>query len=392
MRFNDPGFLRDVIGMPVAHLAAFRQVAAGQRCVIIVRATGPTCLGPLEEGYDTKGYRIHGKSCTWGPMAGFVLRDPRLNKYGTAKEAYNRAQHHEALERDHEGQGWNASTTPLKISEARVSWLTGKGLIQVTSKGKDRLDGVAEHRSGIRFYYSLIRDDGNLYGVYFDNTRLAQSWRQEKGTSVAPYHPKWGERYEAMLAMTNPPEHRLSRLESYKNAVTGDYDLFAVWPYVENYDASLGGDDHRPLGTVKGSVGAEERHNAEVLERSFTRGGQGTKLGNITGRIYMVCQMINSIVGRHVLWHSDESARPFLDDVDLPILAVTPAGGYIGLENIADVKAFIASCIAERIHVTVSNAWAQNPTAKFPNRLGSDYARFVPADGVRRIVPDWYNR
>jgi hypothetical protein len=40
----------------------------------------------------------------------------------------------------------------------------------------------------------------------------------------------------------------------------------------------------------------------------------------------------------------------------------------------------------------LSNAWAQNATADKPNRLGSGYAGFVPADGVRIIVPDWYNR
>ena len=42
-----------------------RQVALGQKCVIIVRATGPTCLGPLEEGHDTKGYWMGGVQ--WGP-------------------------------------------------------------------------------------------------------------------------------------------------------------------------------------------------------------------------------------------------------------------------------------------------------------------------------------
>lgn len=72
----------------------------------MVRATGPTCLGLLEEGYDTKGYRIHGKSCNWGPMAGFVLRDPRLNKSGTVKEGFNRRKHNEALNLDDENQGW----------------------------------------------------------------------------------------------------------------------------------------------------------------------------------------------------------------------------------------------------------------------------------------------
>src|SRR5580693_9311219 len=97
MRFNDQGFLTGTIGMPVAHKQAFLDVAADQRCVIMVRATGPTCHGLLEEGYDTKGYRIHGKSCDWGPMAGFVMRDPRLNKYGRAKADFNRKKHEEAL-------------------------------------------------------------------------------------------------------------------------------------------------------------------------------------------------------------------------------------------------------------------------------------------------------
>jgi hypothetical protein len=44
------------------------------------------------------------------------------------------------------------------------------------------------------------------------------------------------------------------------------------------------------------------------------------------------------------------------------------------------------------IHVTLSNAWAQDVTEAKPNRLGAGYCRYVPADGVRIIVPDWYNR
>lgn len=393
-RTNDPVFLEHTIGMPMPHMQAFLTVAVQEKCMISVRATGPTCHGLLAEGYDTKGYRIHGKSCDWGPMAGFVLRDPRLNKYGTSKAGFNREKHLEAIQLDHEGQGWKASVTPLKISQKRVDWLTANGKIQVQQKG-GRLDGHASHPSGISFYYSLIPEDG-LYGVYFDNTRLAQQWMQEKGGAVVTYHPKWGSYYEPMLAMTNPPDHRLKSGEHYLNAITGDYDLFAVWPMASSYDASPYGPDHRPLGTVKGSVGAAERSNVERLERHFTEvyapGGQGTKLGNITPRLYFICQLINSIVGRHVLWHSDEAARPFLDDVDLPIMAFTPGGHYIGIETILDFKSFIATCEQAGIYVTLSNAWAQDPTRKHPNRLGSDYARYVPPDGVRILVPDWYNR
>lgn len=498
MKRNNPDFLINTIGMPEPHKAAFLTVAAQQRCVIIVRATGPTCHGPLSEGYDTKGYRIHGKSCDWGPMAGFVMRDPRLNKYGLGKAKFNRSKHKEALRDDHEGQGWLAATTPLKISLARVHWLTQRGLIKVTAgktseplkyaewmrdtnngalairsdalksvdkalqryeqssnvsnfeelkragdvlfatmgprwsqdarnrKGSlnqlwslikenrdrnfalDRLDGTATHPSGISFRYSLIKE-GNVYGVYFDKTRPDDAWEQEgvilkMDAATFPH----GFQYEPMMAMTNPPGHRLRPGEHYLNAITGDYDLFAVWAFVKGdkkYDAGAYGDDHRPLGTVKGSVGQAERQNADRLERHFALKPPnaaaprprvednfvGTKLGNITPRIYMVCQMINSIVGRHVLWHSDEAARPYLDDMDLPVIAFTPAGNYIGIETVADMKQLIRVAEQAGIRVTLSNAWTQDPTAEVTKRLGADYARYVPADGERIIVPSWYN-
>jgi hypothetical protein len=396
IKYNDPAYLEDTIGMPQSHKQAFLMVANQEKCVIMVRATGPTCHGLLDEGYDTKGYRIHGKSCDWGPMAGFVMRDPKLNKYGLGKEKFNRDKHREAIDLDAEGQGWKASTTPLKISEKRIAWLKSKKLITVTPKGIDRLDGHATHTSGISFYYSLIKDptDVGVYGVYFDHTHSGPKFQQEIGTATLKYHPKYKASYETMLAMTNPPEHRQFHAEHYKNAITGDYDLFAVWPFVKGlnaYDASEYGLDHRPLGTVRGSNTSQERANVEHLEEHFTKSGQGTKLGNITPRIYMVCQMINSIVGRHVLWHSDEAARPFLDDVDLPIMAYTPAGNFFGIETITDFKAFISYCDGANIKVTLSNAWAQDPTAKHGKRLGAEYAKYVPADGVRTIVPDWYN-
>lgn len=104
-----------------------------------------------------------------------------------------------------------------------------------------------------------------------------------------------------------------------------------------------------------------------------------------------MCQLINSRIGRNVLWHIDEAARPFLRDVDLPVLAFSPAGSHIGIETIADFQRFIARALLDRIQVNLSNAWAQAPTDEHPKRLGVDYARFVPVDGVRIVAPDWYN-
>jgi len=412
MHFNNMDFLEDVIGMPYAHKTAFIDIARQQKVVIIVRATGPTCHGLLEEGYDTKGYRIHGKSCNWGPMAGFVMRDPRLNKSGAAGEAFNRGKHTEALYEDHEGQGWKASVTPLTISRARIHWLEAWGYITITSRLPGRMDGTAIHGEGanaIIFKYTLFQDPGrpDLWDVYFNNDP-AMPWQQEAAMSERVFHRKHGARYEAMLALTNPPEHRLSRSVSYLNAVTGDYDLFAVWPFAEKYNPNPYGADHRPLGTVRGlqnqfttdATGAprsalDQAQNIDRLERNFARvdgGLQGTKLGNITPRIYKCCQLVNSIIGRNVLWHSDEAARPYADDVDLPIIAFTPAGYFIGVESIRDFADLIRFCESEGVHVTLSSAWTQDPTARRPNRLGAQFEDRVPLDGRRVIVPDWYNR
>lgn len=391
MRYNDNGFMTQVIGMPPAHMEAFLAVARSQRCAILVRATGPTCHGLLAEGYDTKGYRIHGKSCDWGPMAGFVMRDPRLNKAGLAKEDFNRAKHKEALVDDAEGQGWKASTTPLYISQKRLGWLRDNGHLPNLSVMPYGYRGHAS-RGGVAFNYALVSVPGGLYSVCFDHDQPGPRWVQEAGRFAESLRNRSGR--EPMLAMTNPPDHcGLSRNAApHLKAITGDYDLFAVWPYAEHYNPRVGGDDHRPLGTVRGSNSPAERHNIEHLERNFTRGGQGTKLGNITHRIYLVCQLVNSMVEQQVLWHSDEAARPFLDDVDLPVVAFNPAGSFFGIETIEDFKTYIAACVQSGIHVSLSNAWAQDVVDGKPNRLGADYGRFVPADGVRIIVPDWYNR
>lgn len=423
VQFNNPLFRAGAIGMPHSHAAGFKTVAYSQRCMILTRATGPTCLQLLEQGYDTKGFRIHGKSCDWGPMAGFVLRDPRLNKYGMEKSKYNAKEHNEALTDQHARAGWTASVTPLKIYEARRRWLIEKKLIAVEQRGDDRWEGQAIHPSGIRFHYSLIRDRNNpeLFGVYLDRTKNGRNFQQERGGAAVRYDTKYGDMYEPLFAMTNPVEHRHIRSDehpdAFLNAVTGDYDLAAVWPYTTGpraYDPQ--GLDRRALGTVKAH---SQAHIIESMrERFFTKGegghpfvgSQGTKLGNITDRIYEVAQCLNSVIGgsrshsdgriwgpfprRNVLWHSDEAARPFVSDVDLPFFAIAPTGAEYGIESIADFRDFINECVGQGFRVTLAEGWALNPTADKPKRLGAAFAHLVPDHwhGRQIQVDQWYNR
>ncbi|WP_444927984.1 anthrax toxin-like adenylyl cyclase domain-containing protein [Microbulbifer sp. TRSA002] len=411
--FNNAALRQNLIGCPASHADAFKTTAASHRCVIIVRATGPTCTQLLEQGYDTKGFRIHGKSCDWGPMAGFVLRDPRLNKHGMRKAAYNRAQHQEAFTDNNSGAGWTASTTPLRLHQERVDWLIQNGKINVTRKTQDRYEGIASHPSGITFHYSLIRVNtclGDMWGVYVDKEKSRQSgFIQERGNIVVQYDTKYKDMYEPLLAMTNPVEHRHFRNEHPLNAITGDYDLFAIWPFkqgAKRFDRY--GDDRRILGTAQ--AWSQRQHIENQLERNFTTQGQGTKLGNITNRIYEVSQTLNSTIGgirnpragaghwgpfprRNVLWHSDEAARPYVNDIDLPLIAFTPARSEVVIQTLQAFREFIAMCRIHGVHVTLAEGWAMNPTNNKPDRLGQGYGRFVPRDWHfgQWIVPPWYN-
>ncbi|GAB2900999.1 hypothetical protein ACCI51_15630 [Microbulbifer echini] len=209
--------------------------------------------------------------------------------------------------------------------------------------------------------------------------------------------------------MTNPIEHRQFREEHPLNAITGDYDLFAIWPYKQGANRyNKYGNDRRMLGTTQ--AWSQRRRIASQLERYFTTQGQGTKLGNMTNRIYEVGQTVNSVIAniriprnrgsqwgpfpkRNVLWHSDEAARPFVNDVDLPLIAFTPARNEVVIQTLQGFKEFIDLCIKSGIKVTLAEGWAMNPSTEKPNRLGQGYNNLVPSDwrGGQWIVPPWYN-
>lgn len=424
LKINDRSFLRDVVGMPSTHAVKFLEVSRTTQCIILCRATGPTCLQLLKQGYDTKGFRVHAKSCDWGPMAGFVLRDPRLNKYGydplnPKKANYNQKEHAESETDRKSGAGWGSSTTPLKIYSERVDWLVRNGIIHVASRGSGLKEGTARHPAGLTFNYVLARDRTNpeLWKVLIDNTRNPVFLQETGHANPVPLNhmdrgrlvrmrqpwavPKGRRVFEPMLAVTNPRDHRSWTDNDFRNAITGDYDLFALWPFDAN-DYDPHGKDRRLLGT---SRGWSDRELIEVLERNFTEGGQGTKLGNMTDRLYEVCQFLNSAIGatrserwgpfpnRNVAWHSDEAARPFVDEVDLPIIALDGrARRHIGIETIRDFQTYVDQSIRAGVGVNLAEGWVLDPDPNTPNRLGARYRGYQATVHDSQIeVPDWYN-
>jgi len=91
--------------------------------------------------------------------------------------------------------------------------------------------------------------------------------------------------------------------------------------------------------------------------------------------------------------------------VDLPLIAFSPSGLEIGIENINDFKTFVDACIDEEINVTLAEGWILNPDPanRKGNRIGQGpgglYQSLVPKwrrgpGGApdKWNIPSWYNR
>ena len=480
MHRNPWELVKTKIGMPREHVVAIRQVAMNQSCVIIFRAPGLVCQQLLEEGYDTKGYRIHSKSCDWGPMAGFVMRDPRLNKSGLVTK--NLQSTITALEdlpnKDRTTQGWNADFTHLKISSTRIDYLVASKELGISFKVINKA-GVTEgavNKHGFSFDFALFKEPGDtVWGLYCNwnrkpagkpagrsqslppgasrtlpdsavpTRRPSLSTLESAADSSPPAGPYSRERslmpdraargrappaplqgYEKMFALTNPPGHRSRQKDHYLNAVTGDYDLFAVWPLVKDYDPE--GADSRPLPTVGGGS-AEEIKATEKSSNHFTlvkkEDGsyttQASKMADPTPRIYLVAQMVNSVVpsqinmrvgatptmsggqvpeaaahpARNVIWHSDESANPHTSGIDLPLIAFMPDGTFFVVTTIPEFKELIYRCKFERIKITLAANWIGNDPPKKLLQAGGNIRPETmthPSPQMPVIVPEWFNR
>lgn len=415
----------DEVGFPPDdHWAGFKQVAKSEESIVVSRAVGPTCTMLIEEGYAMKGFRIHGKSCNWGPMAGFVVRDPRISKKGLAGAKDNRKAHTQALT-DSNNQGWRARTAPIRVSTNRVRWLgtnnrqhslgitfqesgflkesadSGR-VFRFTARGSGRHRALASVRQmrfqdllaskgGVDIAMTLVEESPNVWGLFIDHDRQVQQWRKKfvQECATHTYLRGSGRRYEQLLGMANPyPEYPGAGRE-HLNVVTGDYDLFAVWPLSDAYEHT--GKDRR----VVGRGGMSEDGQTQSIFRH-----EQVKIGNISDRVYMVAQMLNSVIGaltglplRNVCFHSDEFGRPMVNDIDAPLIAFIPLPGTaevatVGVSErtkVADFKDLVMLAIQCGYHVTLHPAWAAE--------AGLNRALVAEWNGpISRAGLDWYFR
>jgi hypothetical protein len=298
--------------------------------MISSRAVGKYATGLIMESYASKGFHNKAKSCNWGPMAGFVLADPRFTK---APEVDKQAK---ALgEAQHEG----GSEVPVIISEARRRWLLKNNCMQPSS------------RTASTHYYFSTSPQGNLmlfvlqvapnvpgangalmwsvnYAFSEGRVGFADTSRIEKAPRGAGYLP--------VLAMRDPL--CVIPASNYRAATTGDYDLFAIYARAADYSPDKL--DKRMVSHSKLETN---------IRAKLDNTGEDKHLGNMTERIRQIRDLLNTAIlragylGGNMVHHSDEGGRPFVSDVDLPVFAVVPGEREAyGIESVEDLRQFIS--------------------------------------------------
>jgi len=429
-------------GFPARFVEAFKNAAEASRCVVLSRPPGIAANGLIEAGYDLKGYFNKTKSCDWGPMAGFVCRQPQFNKKGAPQVTDNRAYiakfEAEFKKRFPEWiKQWNAREDKTKyppyvppdgvtypdlayvqisITGARLDLLAStqepprKGLLALSDyqggAGSRWRLAVATDKDGTvgaQFLLSeTMRGDVSYFDVYTNRVAARDSagnWlsiplrvydhlpsktvtdvqatalRNLWASSAAPQALK---DFVAQLVNadddvflpvesminTYPPYSPSDQGHNWLNAMTGDYDLFGVWPRLQSAGMVTYADlirtsdlfysrrDSTNAATavfraiIEKPCAVAARHTARLIldvaptpaEIEANAAIESDELGTINSAIALVAGLVNAFVADNkqvpnAVFHSDDGANPLFSDLDFPIAAFPPPAAYEPIPN-----------------------------------------------------------
>ena len=217
-------------GFVLNHAYIAEGIADRLNCVVIFREPGRMAAGLIEEGYGMKGFRIDTKSCTWGPMAGFVCMDPRLTK----DDKYvpnNRSWTHEALSgeinKNFFGDGvtdadWVGDVAPIVISQKRIDYLVQQNIISPKKNNLGHLIGISKAVNGTTILPWRLIPKANASQIWLkdatpdhhvlcvDNS-AGVSFQQELPDAhglQTPLEPVKFKGYECILGLCNPQRRR----------------------------------------------------------------------------------------------------------------------------------------------------------------------------------------
>jgi hypothetical protein len=327
----------ELTGIPLKHAEAFQEVANEKSCMIASRAVGKYATGLILENYSSKGFHNKAKSCNWGPMAGFVLTDPRFTKAGETQKGRD-GQAKSLIKAVDSG----AIAVPLYISEDRRKWLEKEGIVRATGISRDRVLCRAVSPWGLALNFALVKErpfgaNADMWGVCYESTIDATG-------------------LQYVMALRDP--FCTIEASNYRAATTGDYDLFALYPQAKSYHPDT--QDRRMV-------------NHNTLESRINSGakdtGEDEHLGNVTPRILVIRDALNIAINRrgytggNMVHHSDEGGRPFVNDVDLPVFAVVPGQNEpYGIESVEDLRQFIGQILGANYAPMFNPGWMKELT------------------------------
>lgn len=336
----------DRVGMPASHAKVFQEVANSQNCVVSSREVGRMAKGLLLENYATKGFHNKAKSCPWGPMAGFVMADPRFTKNPEME-----GQRKDLVGAVHHGGG----EIPLHITDDRRKDLEGPlNAMQRVGGNINEMVYQSKNTAGVAMNFVLRRSMGGpgaqgkqLWAVFYGpgEVRLSNNLTSSNQSTAGNLAPVM-----AMIDPACPADVR----KTYRAATTGDYDLFAVFPERKDYALNRQQKDARMVpGTDRFKVGVKTYNQHE-----------DPHLGNLTARILTVRNNINHLIrtqagytGGDVVHHSDEAGRPMVTKIDYPFIAFVPDDDEPWcIENTLDFKKFIQALMFQYV-VTFNPGW-----------------------------------
>jgi hypothetical protein len=426
----------NLVGFAPHHEQAFQQVADEWNCVIMTRETGWVCQQLIVEGYGSKGFHVKSKSCNWGPVAGFLLEDIRLTKTKDLKFQYKEVQ----ARFQYQPENWRV---PLVLSDERVGFLSRhqerfnilewreipptsiaitaarpayetlpdeatsaeaklyREIVETTTRipPDKKSDAIPSTSDPLLLKFILVKTATGFWEVYFaPGQKVCQ-----KATSPSPV------KLIPVMALTDPGNW----IPGYKGAITGDYDLFAVFAHIESkagsvkYEpdqldlriASIGtgsrfeeghpeyghitqrllllihelnkaiyqqdvGEVYKKLyGTLLSPAKTEEAKkladwvwlNDEVIKDS-----KGS-LSRIEKPIEMPKEIINALPPiRKMVHHADEGGRPKAPGIEFPLIGFVPSRkSAFGISNLDELRIFLTAISDLGFRLPINPSWRE---------------------------------
>ncbi|RQH05516.1 adenylate cyclase [Paraburkholderia dinghuensis] len=210
--------LEDETGVVVSDLPKLQKLSYRYNTIIGIRPVDKFATGLIEEGYETKGFHVKGKSASWGPQAGLICVDQNFSKLEGVEPArigkFN-AEVQKSLQQK------EVVKVPLELSTSRLKTLNQFGAISAMSKPDAK---------GIRLF-TATAPSGKEY--HFEATPV-KGPGEDRFTITSEGKPI------EVLAPTTPGAKPL----------TADYDLLAVAPHISD----VGPQDNLPVPDVSHKV------------------------------------------------------------------------------------------------------------------------------------------